>query len=457
MSSAETSSKAPDPTSKAERMRPAAAVHERTRPRAIGLGIDGENATRLKAVFPTIDVVTNLSSVEQLDYDVLITDRGVSRGAGNHLFVLARDTLGAGQRSISLGDARLTATGPSADAEFGPQSITREFVRPELPAPIASLVIDVLEPGVRDRQPQRILHFTTYTYGPTSISWNRVAFRPFLVGNDGTAIAGSFVRPSGAHCWALPDFVVDLLPWAVAAVREWRLIEPERFPGEPDWLRAARWATPDEAGLASVRLELEAELDRLQAEYGARLQALSRDLARLQTEGDKSHRILLTAQSDELVSAVAAALHVIGFQVELVDAGGRQNKVEDIRIRDQSDRAWIALAEVKGYARGGAKSNDLIHIGKFETLFTAEQGRAPSAAWYVVNHNLTEDPALRRPALEGAEDDVRAFADGGGLVLDTRELFDLRVDVESGAIEAEEVRILLRSTRGRLEYRRHSK
>jgi hypothetical protein len=439
-----------------ERIRSGAAVHSRPRPRAIAFQLGAGDVARLQTVFPTIEWVDRVGSVEQADFDVLVTGAGVPEETGDHLFVLARDQLGANGIEVLLGNVQHEKHGRLV-ASFGPQSITREFARPELPASIASLVDDVLDPGVAGRHPQRVLHFALYgTYGVFSVPAARTGLRPFLLGNDGTAVAGSFKRPSGAHCWALPDFVVDLLPWAVVAIREWKLIAPDRFPGEPDWRRAERWATPPELGLIREEARLRAELQQIQARFDTRFGELSNQLGRLRTEGDRTNRALLAVQGDDLVRAVLYALRGLGFEVQEMDNTGRSSKLEDLRVADSSKPGWMALAEVKGYARGGAKSGDLVQIGRFATLFAAEQKRPADAYWYVVNHSIAEDPSMRRPALAGSDDDLNVFAQGGGVVLDTRELFDLLFDVQVGATASQEARELLSGARGRFSYRRRT-
>ncbi len=439
-----------------EKIRPGADVHPRPRPRAIAFGIDALNVATLQAVFPTVEWVDRVGAVEQSDFDVLVTGAGVPDETGDHLFVLARDQLGAKDREVLLGDVDASRD-DRVFAAFGPQSITKQFLRPELPATIASLVEDVLQPGVADRHPQRILHFTFYgRSGMGSLTHKETGLRPFLLGNDGSPIAGSFKRPSGAHCWALPDFVVDLLPWAVVAVREWKLVAPDRFPGEPAWTRAERWATPPEMELMREETRLRAELEEIHGTFGTKFRELMEELGKLRTDGDQTYRALLAAQADDLVRAVVHALRGLGFDVQEMDNTRRSLKVEDLRVTDPTKVGWTALAEVKGYARGGAKSGDLVQIGRFTTLFAVEHNRPPDACWYVVNHASSEDPSQRRPALAGSEEDVNVFAEGGGLVLDTRVLFDLLFDVQVGATGSQEARDLLRGSRGRLNYLRRS-
>jgi hypothetical protein len=62
------------------------------------------------------------------------------------------------------------------------------------------------------------------------------------------------------------------------------------------------------------------------------------------------------------------------------------------------------------------------------------QGKAPSAMWYVVNHNKDASPENRKTALSDHKLDVDAFSENGGLIIDTVELFKLVKAVQAKEI-----------------------
>jgi len=418
--------------------------------------VDGSLISRLQPIFPTIEWVDSLNKVSQVDYDVLVTWSGVPQGTSEHLFVLATDRIDQAPSDLRLGQIDTPAIGRTI-AYFAPGSLTREFHRPDLPVDIAELVEEVIQPGVEQERVHRILKFTNSGRGfPTDASWREVECRAFLIGNDDKLVAGAFKRSDESECWALPAFVTDLAPWARAAIRHWRKLAPYRFPGEPDWLLHERWATAEETALLAESRQRQAGLDQFVKERQEQIRQVLERLRQVRDAGNESHRVLLTEQSESLVAGVHSALKDIGFVVELVDNSGRPTKVEDLRVTDPEFSGWVALAEVKGYVRGGARASDLLQIGKFQTLFAAEHRRPPDSTWYIVNHSIGEDPSVRREPLHGADAEVSAFAETAGSVIDTRVLFDLRVDVEAGVLAPSEARKILREARGRLHYIRRS-
>lgn len=439
-----------------QRVRAGGAVFSRPRPRALLLAVDAGYARNLESIFPTLDVRRSLDEVEQVDYDVLITWAGVPEDASDDLFVLAIDHWAAADQELRLGDV-ISKEHFRASATYGPGSLTREFTRPDLPTDLADLVEHVLQPGVESARSHRVVRFTT-TYGGyfRSISASALLCTPFLSGIDGSIIACSFMRSTDSECWALPRFVTDIAPWAQAAVRHWRTIAPGRFPGEAIWTHHKRWATMDERALLAELDSATEEFESQKNQFEERSRRILGNLAEQRSIGDRMQRALLTEQGDALVAAIASTLQHLGFSVEIVDNSGRSAKVEDLRVTDPDVHGWQALVEVKGYVRGGARAGDLLQIGKFQSLFAVEKGRLPDRSWYVVNHSLNEDPNLRREVLLGAEPEIRVFADTGGLVIDTRALFDIRADVDAGLWSAADARARLRTETGRFQYSRLS-
>ena len=125
--------------------------------------------------------------------------------------------------------------------------------------------------------------------------------------------------------------------------------------------------------------------------------------------------------------------------------------MEDLRLSDPDEPAWTNITEVKGLT-GGAKLSDLQRFGRYAGLFLRRTGEFPKSRWYLVNQFLGADPDTRPPPLVGAEDDVQVFAEDGGLVIDTRELFQLVRAVEQGRIDQAAARRLLRSSTGVFQF-----
>jgi hypothetical protein len=133
------------------------------------------------------------------------------------------------------------------------------------------------------------------------------------------------------------------------------------------------------------------------------------------------------------------------------DEWPENDRREDLRITDDDDPAWIAVAEVKGFARSGPRAGDLITlIGRFSKRFVQDEGREPSALWYIVNQRSLMPPDTR-PRGAGVEaGDLHAFEDEGGLIIDTIDLFELARSVSAGGRSQEQVREALRSAKGML-------
>jgi hypothetical protein len=72
----------------------------------------------------------------------------------------------------------------------------------------------------------------------------------------------------------------------------------------------------------------------------------------------------------------------------------------------------------------------------------------------VVNQFMGRDPGNRLRALGGNPDEVREFAAGGGVVIDTRDLFALWNAIKAGKLSADEARAILTKTTGFYEFGR---
>ena len=165
---------------------------------------------------------------------------------------------------------------------------------------------------------------------------------------------------------------------------------------------------------------------------------------------DGAERRLLTTNGGPLAAEVGNALAEFGFGV--VDADGlpahASAKQEDLRV---SDGSWACVAEVKGYPRRNAKANDLMQVDRAVRRFRDNQGRWPDAKWYVVNQSFETPPPERQRPLRGSPE-VSGFAEDGGLIIDTRDLFRLREAVRAGALTKGAARELLKNATDVFQY-----
>jgi hypothetical protein len=72
----------------------------------------------------------------------------------------------------------------------------------------------------------------------------------------------------------------------------------------------------------------------------------------------------------------------------------------------------------------------------------------PTSCWYIVNQFFSTDPDLRHPPLEDRQEVVGLFEQIGGLVIDTRELFQLVRAVDASRMTPADARRKLRSSTG---------
>ena len=252
--------------------------------------------------------------------------------------------------------------------------------------------------------------------------------------------------------WTLPIFVEHPDRWVSCALAEWRQRAPSRFPGAGDWQSSPVWQT--EAEIAAIGRLDEFEERRLAAEraYVQERTEMESQLSAATNAADQGERRLLTHQGGDLVAEVISTLREIGFNVtdvdETISAPG--DRREDIRVADPTIPDWIAIGEVRGYVRG-AQLNDLLRLARFVARFVRESGREPDRTWYIVNQFFALSPTERPRPLEANPAEVETFGEGGGTVIDTRDLFVLRMRVRRGELASEAARALLRQAGARLD------
>lgn len=264
---------------------------------------------------------------------------------------------------------------------------------------------------------------------------------PLMNERNGSALAAIIELPGYKKFWTLPGETSDPVRWVKFFLDVMKRNQPDAFPSDQVGL-ADDWRTPAELDAIAAVAQHKAETERIvqgrQLQLGV-LEQKSADATEMAKLGD---RMLLTSQGDPLVNGVADVLRVFGFEVEDRDehaAATQSSKKEDLRIThpDYGGTGWICLAEVKGFTRG-AKANVILQVQKVAGIFEGQNGRPPTAQWYIVNHHLG-DPAQTRPEpLKSNPDEVADFAADGGLVIDTRWLFQLKKRVDMGTMTPKE-------------------
>jgi hypothetical protein len=414
-------------------------IGRRPSPRALLIGWTDSAVDVLSGLFATSRSIESIDEVDSADWDVVIAGSGVDPTLPSHLFVLA------------FGGPLPPPTHRSPEnigqVDFARKLMSTEFILPDDLPPGASDLVRELIPRLGD-PPYFGLIETTAMGWRGNVTPQSV--KHLLTSSSGHALAGIFTRHrSKAEVWAIPHAWTDLR-WIDLAVARWRGLDAERFPSNPDWRHDPQWSTSAESSIAARIQRLRLRREEVVAELEADERRSIQEFERLLADGDARERMLLTAQGEPLVAAVAACLEELGFNVQPSDEIlSGQPKREDLRVSLPS-KLWTALVEVKGY-KEGAKINDLMKFIRYAELFLKDSGRTADAKWYVVNQFRNDDPATRAAPLRGADMDAEAFGDGGGLIIDTRDLLRLWLAVEAGTVSPEEARTSLVTSRGRFE------
>lgn len=254
----------------------------------------------------------------------------------------------------------------------------------------------------------------------------------------------------------LPPETTDHRAWLVWYLRSLHKFDPETFPGDPDWTLAPEWATAETLRLHDELTEVHEERLKLLARLENEERAAVSRLEDARAADKVGYQRLLTADGDELESAVEDVLAEFGFTVQNMDGHHdrvTKAKLEDLRVSDAEDPEWVALVEIKGYTKG-ARTNDVNQIlGRPMRAYILETGREPSSVWHVVNPERTVDPSTRNDAIPN-DLDLEALTDAGGALIETRQLFLALLDVQSGKADAAAIRLSLKNARTRWDYRK---
>jgi hypothetical protein len=425
-------------------------VGAKPRPRILFLGFAAGDARldELTALAPTTDARAerDLTGVRQEEWDAILCNGNPHPlGLAPHLQILAFGS--------SQGQPRWPITTVSNDAgtvcelAWMTSSFSTEFViPPALPSSLVPLVEELLELARSRSANDYLVAYVRSSRG--SFAGDDPVVDPLLMDPDGKVLAARVKRfpDQLSEVWALPSDA-DVVSWTRAALKNWELLDPQRFPKVEPWREYPEWLTPAELTLMAEHDENQRLAEEAAARHRARADVIEAERQAARVATDQLERQLLVGQGDALVDAVAAALRAFGFSVrDMDDEAGDNPKLEDLRVSDGDE--WEAIVEVRGYARG-AQLGDITRIERFIRRYVQESQREPDAAWYIVNHFAADDPGTRPAPLANHPGEIADFAeDSNGLVLDTRDLFRMWVDVQSGALSADEARARLRRARG---------
>lgn len=439
-------------------------IAEDPRPRALLFGIDRERRGSIAACFPSSQVITGPEDVVMSEWDLVVSEAGAPDWLAEHLYVIA---FGLGTFGWPQNHENFRRTGPPSLCRYLFSPARELFIPDGLPPPVSQLVRETLGPDANAaarrtldasrsgsrRESLDVIGNSVITEGRDHEDAQRGSktmpvedIRPFLSTRDGFAIAASWPRKGGkAEIWSLPANA-NRPSWIKAALEVWSNDAPDRFP-RARWRDNSEWATATEIGLREQYTEVERQRTAALAAFDLQFSALKDRLQVAADDGERGLRALLTTQGDPLVDAVERVLADFGFSVRNMDRETPEgDRREDVRITDRQS-GWTAIAEVRGY-KGGAAVNDLMRIQRFATRFAAETGKAPDACWYVVNQFLGKDPGGRAQPLNSNPTELDGFAEGGGFVCDTTEIFRLARSVELGSLSRESVRKALIECRG---------
>ena len=423
-------------------------IGELPKPRVLIVNPEGNNeaATAIEKLVPTVRYVTHgeMPNIRQLDWDAAVVF-GDALGLEEHLYVIqfGGDWGGAIPTIQPQGGLiyQLKAVPRSRSIQF--------FVPDALPAAVRPLISSLVSLA-RSTSPNLVMH--AGMQGVSNELSPNVA-QPFLEDADHLVLAGCYLHPkTNARWWWLPADIEHPARWAAAALADWHNADPDKFPGGPSWQEREEWATPAELKLQARVKSLQEEFDKFAKDMEQKKLEVAIQQEEEFVRANNSDRRLITAQGDDLVDEVQAALEELGFIVTNVDReiAGEGDRREDLRVNDPDNLDWVAIVEVRGYRRG-AQLNDLLRIGRFVARYAEETGKIPVASWYVVNHNLSQDPAVRPSPLVSNPSEVKTFADGGGLIIDSRFLFRIRMQVRSGGVESQQARARFISSTGMLD------
>lgn len=421
----------------------ATASANRPKPHILVLGqVDDNIREYLDTLGTGVHMAENMMDVRERDYDFILSlNRRTRLTLSGNASVLHFSSLNFRGEVATIGEPIGYSLGSNARTNYeyeilrGPGGKAAEFEFRILPDALHNYQ-DIIKKTIGDNVSRAGDYSVVSVRGKESY---RVL--PLMNERDGSALAAIIELPGYKKFWTLPGETTDPVRWIKFFLDVMKRNQPDAFPSDQVGL-ADDWRTPDELDAIAAVAQHKAETERIVQERQLLLGVLEQQSADATEMAEAGDRMLLTSQGDPLVNRVADVLRVFGFEVEDRDehaAATQSSKKEDLRITypDYGGTGWICLAEVKGFIKG-AKANVILQVQKVAGIFEGQNGRPPTAQWYVVNHHLG-DPAQTRPEpLKSNPDEVADFAADGGLVIDTRWLFQLKKRVDMGTMTPEE-------------------
>lgn len=384
------------------------------------------------------------------DFDITVQRGQDAVDAASHLCVLSFGCTRAGQAKVFEG----LISNPVGYAHRQPSRTMT--VNPNLPERLEALVRDELVPWLLDEDVRPVLCRRTGSgYGPSQDSPIRIDVLhtdavPFVWDADENVIAGAFRRNSlESWVWVLPHDPQHPELWLAEYLRDLHPRDEQRFPQGTPWSSKAEWMTLEEVSARDSLDTLEARGARWERAFREAKTAIEARLLQAATAAEEGPRRMLTAQSNELTDAVVKALTDLGFVTTDEDAerdGTGTAKAHDLNVVNPDRPSEVTIAEVKGTTRAA-----LMQAQQHIVRYAARHGHPPDRCWLIINHFISRPPDERPLLLQGADDDIAVFAESGGVLIDTRDLFRLVKRVSDGSLSPEKAREILASASGRLD------
>lgn len=406
---------------------------QRPRPRVALLGtFEANDVEHFKRMFPTIWSAQNMSDLAELvdvrETDLIIIASGVDYAAEwphkTHVVCFSKDV------------NRLPGPIPRSYLQISDEAETEEFLFPDAPLPISRRrEADYRNLSSVRGWPRLHLGFEFTTTGPGIPESKRKAATAIFNGGSiicechtNSPLAVAFIRENtNLGVGWLPSVDTNQAAWVELLVTQWAKSDKDAFPSFGDWMDSPEWMVPEEEQILSQIQALEQKKQESMIEIDKQIGQLTTKLALTKANANKGLRRLITAQSEELVDEVAKALKDIGFNVTVVDqlVDEKRPKREDLRLEhlDKGGEKWNAIVEVRGYARSGGTTADLLRLDRFANLYEKETGQAPNKRIYIVNGQLELLPSQRQEPLASATEDLQIFSDSDGILIWSIDLF----------------------------------
>lgn len=395
---------------------------------------------------PTVLTDGEMHVYDQHEWDMVVTFREYSAGFKPHLHVLS---FGAREvRGVLAGHGTLQRGRESQ----GTTLRTAEGVPPQIDRLLEDTVMSQIDTAN-----------TLETWAASDREYRTVdrddldgQISPWLhIGPRNQVLAFEYTVKSNRRTtlhWVLPEETTRHDLWFDAFLRRLREIDPEIFPGDPDWAIGAAWAPPEVRKHVLAADDLREELSRETRRLEAAIAATEAKVAAANDEAKQGPLRLLTEQGETLRVAVQEALGDLGFDVTDMDPIHQEKhgaKFEDLRATDPDDDDWIAIIEVKGFGKG-VKVTEIDKVTRRPLRrYLLDHGDEPSAVWVIANHDIKQPPDARGSFVSNPETDLHAFTDtDGGACFDTRDLYQVWRAVQTGELDAGEARAWMKNARG---------